>query len=203
MHRTLLRPCGNPGSTFLRVRLSDYQACPAAPRRSTFRHHLLRDVNASAVLFVPGSRRFGLNRDLDFHASVLQTPRISEYSQQHFTVVPPFFFVSSPNAAARHHRIVAHDVFSRSRVETEPATVRPVHSEFLLWSSGLVWLEQDLLTERCDLLIDEWFPSDALMSCHTVARGMSSTSMLHDVQAISKLSCQDQSSHQSVVQCSP
>ena len=104
---------------------------------------------------------------IDLHASVLQTPRISEYSQQQFAV-PAFFLVSSPNAAARHHRcIVAHDVFSRSRVETEPATVHPVHREFLLWSSSLVCLEEDLLTERCDLLI-EWFASDALMSCLTV-----------------------------------
>ena len=103
---------------------------------------------------------------IDFHASVLQTLRISEYSQQHFTV--PAIFVSSQNAAARHHRcIVAHDVSSRSRVETEPATVHPVHSEFLLWSNSLVWFEQDLHTECCDLLI-EWFASDALMSCLTV-----------------------------------
>ena len=73
------------------------------------------------------------------------------------SLVPAFFFVSSPNAAARHHRcIIAHDVFSRSRVETEPATLHPVHSEFLLW-----------LTERCDLLT-EWFASDALVSCLTV-----------------------------------
>ena len=39
------------------LRLSDHQATSAAQRRSKFRHHLLRDVNTSAVLFVPGSRR--------------------------------------------------------------------------------------------------------------------------------------------------
>ena len=96
---------------------------------------------------------------------------ISEYSQQNFKV-PAFFFVSSPKAAARHQRcIVVHEVFSRSRVGTEPATVHPVHSEFLLWSSSLVWLEQDLPTYRFDLLI-EWFAADALMSCHTVTAGV-------------------------------
>ena len=63
--------------------------------------------------------------------------------------------------------IVAHFVFSSSRVETEPTTVHPIHSEFLLWLSNLVRLEQDLLTERCDLLI-EWLASDALMRCLTV-----------------------------------
>ena len=151
------------------------------------------------MFFVPGSCNCRFSLDLrvhrrkvsswcsrvgiNFHTSVLQTPRISEYCEQHITI-PAFFFVSPPNAAARHHRcIVAHDVFSRSRVETEPASVHPVHSEFLLWSSSLVWLEQDLLTERSDLLI-KWFASDAFMSCL-----MSSMSMLHDVQAISKLSC--------------
>ena len=102
--------------------------------RSKFRHHLLRDVNASAVLFVPGSRRCRLGRNLrvhhrkisgrcsrvgiNLHSSILQTPRISEYSQQHFTV-PAFLYFSSPTTAACHHHcIVAHDVFSRSRVET-------------------------------------------------------------------------------------
>ena len=151
VHRIIFHPCGSPGSTFLRVRLSDHQATPAAKRRYKFRHHLLRDVTVSAVLFVPGSRRcwFGLNFRVHHrkvsgrcsrvgiyvHASVLHIRRISEYSQQHFTV-PAFVFVSSPKAAVRRHRcIVAHDVFSRSRVETEPATVHPVHIEFLLWSS--------------------------------------------------------------------
>ena len=56
VHMVVLHPCSNPGSTLFRVRLSDHQATPAAQRRSKFRHHLLRDVNASAVLFVPGSR---------------------------------------------------------------------------------------------------------------------------------------------------
>ena len=99
--------------------------------------------------------------------SVLQTPRISEYARQSFTI-PTFFFVSPPNAAARHHRCnVAHDVLSRSRVETKPASVHPIHSEFLLWSCSLVWIEQDMFTERYDQLI-EWFASDALVCRHTV-----------------------------------
>ena len=49
----------------------------------------------------------------------------------------------------------------------EPATVQPVHSVFLQWSRGLVWLELVLFIECCNLLI-EWFASDTLVSCHTV-----------------------------------
>ena len=105
MRRIVLHPCGNPGSKFLRVKLSDHQATPAAQRRSKLRHHLLRDVNASAVLFVPGSRRCRLGRNLQAHHrkisgrlqhcwdQILQTPRISEYSQKHFTV-PAFCIVA-------------------------------------------------------------------------------------------------------------
>ena len=181
--RINLHPCGDPGLALLRVRLSDHHATIAAQRRSELRHHLLRDVDASAVLFASGfrhcrsslhfwvhhwnasGRRCGVG--INFHAPVLQAPRISEYSQQHVTV-PAFFFVSLPDATARHHCCsAAHDVFSRPRVETEPATVQPVHSEFLLWSRGLVWLEQDLFTECCNLLI-EWFAFDALVSRHNI-----------------------------------
>ena len=87
---------------------------------------------------------------------------------------------------------VTHDVFSRPRVETEPATVQPVHSEFLLWPQSLVWLEEDLFVERGNLLI-ECFASDAVVSCHTATANME-----YVVQAISRLSCQDPSSHRSV-----
>ena len=108
---------------------------------------------------------------INFHASVLRAPTISEYSQQDLPV-PALFFVSLLDAAARHHRCnVAHEVFARPRVETEPATVQPVHSEFLLWSRGLVWLELDLFTACCNLLI-EWFASHTLVSCRTVAANM-------------------------------
>ena len=54
-----------------------------------------------------------------------------------------------------------------SHQKKKNSNLHPVHTEFLLWSGSRVWLEQDLLTERCDLLI-EWFASDALMSCITV-----------------------------------
>ena len=54
---------------------------------------------------------------------------------------------------------------------TVPASVQPVHSDFLLWPRSLVWLEEDLFTECCNLLI-EWFASDALVSCHTVIVNM-------------------------------
>ena len=184
VHKIILHPCSNPGSTFLRVKLSDHQATPAA-QRSKFRHHHLRDVNASAVLVVPGSRRcwFGLNLRvhhrkmsgkcsrvwIDFHASVLQTPRISECSQQHFKV-PAFFFASSPNAATRHHRCtVTHDVFFPSRVGPEPATVHPVHSEFLLLSGSLVW---SLIARICPGMV--WFARSMLLLALLSPTGLSS-----------------------------
>ena len=136
---------------------------------------------------------------INFHASVLQTPRIPRYFQEHITV-RAFFLASPPNAAARHHCCtVAQDVFLRPRIETEPATVQPVLSEFLLWSRGLVWLEKDLLTEGCNLLIER-FVSDALVCCR---HGTFSTSRVHVATATSRLNCRDPSLHQSVVQCSP
>ena len=49
------------------------------------------------------------------------------------------------------------DVFFCTRVESEPATVRPLHNEFLLWSGGLVWCEEYLFAERGDLMF-EWLP---------------------------------------------
>ena len=168
MCRSVLHPCSDPGSALLRVWLSDHQATLAAQRRSELRHHLLRDVDASAVLFVPP-----LLGSPPGAAGMGSTSTRPSCKLQGFPSIPNsisrfHFFVSPPNAAARHHcRIVARDVFSRSHAEAEPATVHPVHSQFLLLSRGLVWLEQDLLTERCDLLI-EWFASDALMSCLTV-----------------------------------
>ena len=77
-----------------------------AQRRSELRHHLLRDVDASDILFVSDFRhcRSGLHFwvrhrnvsggrcgiGINFHTSFLQAPKISEYSQ-HVTV-PAFFF---------------------------------------------------------------------------------------------------------------
>ena len=55
--------------------------------------------------------------------------------------------------------------------ETESVTVQPFHGEFLLCSRRLVWLELDLLTECCNLLID-WFAADTLVSRHTVTANM-------------------------------
>ena len=60
---------------------------------------------------------------------------------------------------------------SRSRVQTEPTTVQPVHSRFLQRSRRLVWFEEHLLSKRCDLVI-EHLASDALMSCHAVTANM-------------------------------
>ena len=122
------------------------------------------DADASAVLHVLGFRRCGPAFTSGFTMGMYlfgaaglgstatrpscKAPGISECSKQHNTV-PAFPLVSSPYAAARRHCCVnAHDVFSRPRVETEPATVQPVHSEFLLWPRSLVWLEEYLFTER-------------------------------------------------------
>ena len=52
--KIVLQICSDPGPALLRVRLSDHQATLAAQRRSELRHHLLRDVDASAILFVSG-----------------------------------------------------------------------------------------------------------------------------------------------------
>ena len=50
--KIVLHTRSDPGLALLRVRLSDHQATLAAQRRSELRHHLLRDVNASDILFV-------------------------------------------------------------------------------------------------------------------------------------------------------
>ena len=54
VHKIILHPCGNPGSAFLRVKCEVVRS-PSNTCSPT--SHLLRDVNASAVLFVSGSRR--------------------------------------------------------------------------------------------------------------------------------------------------
>ena len=83
-----------------------------------------------------------------------QPPHVHLADSKHFTV-PASFYVSSPNTAACHTAALLLTMCSPVLVlKNEPATVHPVHNEFLLWSSNLVWLEQDLLTERCDLLIE-------------------------------------------------
>ena len=145
MCRIVLHACGDPGSALLRVWLSDHQATLAAQCRSELRHHLLRDVDASAVLLVPGFRRCRSRLHLwvhqcnvsgwccgvkiDFHASVLQAPRITEYSQQHVTV-PTFFLVSPQNAEGRY-RCCGHSrcVLSsscRNRTSNRPASSQRV-----------------------------------------------------------------------------
>ena len=76
-------------SLSIHVVLLARQAALAAQRRSELRHHLLRDVSASDTLFVSSSRYFQSSLHLcvyhrnggvgvDFHASVLQAPRISK-----------------------------------------------------------------------------------------------------------------------------
>ena len=82
------------------------------------------------------------------------------------------------SAARRHCCLDAHDVFPCTCAESEPATVKPFHSEFLRWS---VWFEEYLSAERGDLLVER-FASDALERCHTVATDMVK-SMLHVSQA--------------------
>ena len=63
---------------------------------------------------------------------ILHAPKSSENAQEH-VAVPALFCVSPPDAAARCHSCgVARDVFPCTRVESEPATVQPLHSEVLL-----------------------------------------------------------------------
>ena len=67
--------------------------------------------------------------------------------------------LSSPKTSTHHYCCtVAHDVLSRSRVETEPTTVQPLHSKFL---------QRSFSRRHC-------------------RHGTSSTSMLHVSQAMSK-----------------
>ena len=98
------------------MRLSDHQAPIAVQGRSELRHHLLRDVDASGILFDSGFRycRSGLHfwvqhrnvsgqrygAGIDFRASVLQAPMISKYSQNHIAV-PALFFVVFGVGSAR------------------------------------------------------------------------------------------------------
>ena len=120
--------------------------------------------------------------------------RRPKYTQQSFKI-PTFLFVSSSKAAASHHRcIVAHDVFS-SRVESKPASVHPIHGEFLWWSRGRVWFEQDFLTKRRNLLV-EWLTSNTLVCCLPVTANVECCQSL---PATSRLRCRDQSSNRSVV----
>ena len=112
----------------------------------------------SAVLFVPvgsaGISGFTIGRYLAGATGLGSTSTRPSCRLQAFHGSSVLLCFVSEYCGMPHRCTVAHDVFSRSRVENEPATVHPVHNEFLLWSSNLVWLEQDLLTERCDLLIE-------------------------------------------------
>ena len=106
-------PGGDPRSALHCVWLSHLQALLATQWRSQLRHHLLRDVMrlpfSSFLDFAVGpASTSGFNHWngsgyccgvlMDFHASVLQAPGISEYSQQHVTV-SAFLFVSFPYSA--------------------------------------------------------------------------------------------------------
>ena len=97
VHRVVLHPCSNPGSTLFRVKWSHHHATPAAQRRSKFRNHLLGDVDASAVLFDPGSRhcRFGRNlwvhhRKISGRCSMVRIvpPRVHPANYKDFRVFP-------------------------------------------------------------------------------------------------------------------
>ena len=110
----------------------------AAQRCSKLRHPLLCDVDASAMLFISGSvksrfsHNFGVHhRNVSAWCSKIVINFHTSVTQQQISV-PAFFFVSSPNTSTHHYCCsVTHDVLSRSRVETEPTTVQPLHSKFL------------------------------------------------------------------------
>ena len=108
-------------------------------RRSKFRHHLLRDANASDSLFVPGSRRCRLGQNLRVHHRKMSGRCSRANSISRFQRSSWFRF-----RILRHATTDALLLTMCSPVpvvETEPATVHPVHSEFLLWSGSLVWLD--------------------------------------------------------------
>ena len=85
--RLPLRLGDDPRSTSFGVWLSDFWAAFATQSRSRFRHHLLRDVEASSVFLVSGIRRrstlhFKVHRwkisgscHRDFDTSILHTSR--------------------------------------------------------------------------------------------------------------------------------
>ena len=75
------------------------------------------------------------------------------------------------HASGRLSCPVARDVFSCTRVESEPTTVQPRDEECLLWSRSRVWFEEYRCAERGDLLFEQ-FASDALLRCHPVASDM-------------------------------
>ena len=114
------------------------QTTCAAQRCSKLRHQLLCDVDASAMLFISGSIRsrfshnFGVHhRNVSAWCSKIVINFHTSVTQQQMSV-PTFFFHSSPNTSTHHCCCsVAHDVLSRSHVETEPTTVQPLHSKFL------------------------------------------------------------------------
>ena len=125
---------------------------------------------------------------IDFHVSVLQAPRITEYSQQHVTV-PTFFLVSPQNAEGTIPLLRSLTMCSLVLV-LKPSKQPPSQfiASFCCGPKNLEWLEEDLFVERGNLLI-ECFASGALASCHTATANMECL-----VQATPRLICQDPSS---------
>ena len=216
VHRVVLHPCSNPASTFFRVKLSDHQATSAAQRRSKFRHVLPSDVCVcrslrswfSSLSVRPEPPWFTIGKYLAGATGLGSTSTRPSCRLQGFPRIP--------NSSSQFQRSSLFRLRMPRHVTTATASLTmcsPVlvlkpsqqpyiqfTASFLLWSSSLVWLEQDLLTERCDLLT-EWFASDTLMSRLTVAANVERRHCpcCMTYKPCSKLSCQVQSSHHSVV----
>ena len=215
---TILHTRSDPGPALLRVRLSYHQATLAVQGRSELRHHLLRDGDASDILFVSGFRccRSGLHfwvhhRNVPGRAAalgststrpVLQAPRISKYSQQHITI-PALFVVSPSNAAARHSAAFLLTMCSPVLVlnlSQQPSSQFP--ASFCCGPVVLCGLSR-ICSPNAAICWLNGFSYVGELSYRHCQHGKQSMSMPHVVLAISRLSCQDQLSHRSVVRCSP
>ena len=113
------------------------QTTCAAQRCSRLRHPLLCDVDASAMLFISSFYQVLVQPHLRGSPSECIRLVLEDCDQlphvRHPTAhLGSNVLLSSPNTSTHHYCCtVAHDVLSRSRVETEPTTVQPLHSKFL------------------------------------------------------------------------
>ena len=161
---TLLRVClGN--FSLLDVFIEPFRACRVPPHlvgdpRSTVFDMWLSDFKAALttqclVVVGPSSH----------HCLPLEVVWLQDsFPPRNAWRVKRFFFVLPLDAT--RCRFVAHDVFHCARVESEATTVQPLHDELQLWSRGLVWFEECLLSERSDLLLER------LVRRHAVASNM-------------------------------
>ena len=156
------------------------QRSPSAARR--IREIAVRTLDAREVYSVQG--QFGAELGLqsmrlmsnELHNIATPFPSRCSVIESAGLIVPRIFSMLSSLGCPfllqlevrRFHVFDGSNVFTFTRAESEPATIQPLHSEFLLWSRGLVWFEGYLLAERSNLLFG-WIASDTLVRRHTVA----------------------------------